>query len=75
MDAFEAGAGISAENLSYIIAPTLVVMTVIIVALGLIEALRVARYADGGADLYVRLGKGLAAIILMVTFVYYVTKH
>ena len=71
MDAFEAGAGISTANLSYIIAPLLVVMTVILVGAGFIQALKDSRYGDGAGKLLLNLVEGVGVVLLTIAMVYF----
>ena len=75
MDAFEAAAGISMVNLNYIIAPLLVVGTIIIVSVGLIEALKAARTNPEVLDLSGHLIKGLFAVIAAIALVYFMTQN
>ena len=77
MSAFEEGAGISLADIGYIIVPSLVVATIIVVSMGFIEALKLARVHPESEtmDLYARLLKGIAAIIALIALIYFVTQN
>ena len=74
MSAFEDAAGISAIDMNYFFAFTLIVITIIGVCIGLIDLLRVVRTGQvEGINIVGKISTGIAAIIAVITMVYFIS--